>query len=74
MDDQLRTFRVRSRSFTPSFVFWRVAANSAAVKPPEKLTGVAGDVLQRSDTAFDTSRADSRSAPLYFSFPRSCRF
>ena len=53
-------------ALTPSFVFWRVAANLAAVKPPEILSGVAVDVLQQSDTTFDTNRVDSRSASLFF--------
>ena len=50
------------------FVFWRTAANFAAVKSPEKLIGVAFGVLRRSDTSFDTSRVNSRSAPSYFPF------
>ena len=40
MDDQLRTYRAGSRSFT-GFSFWRVAENSASVKSPEILAGVA---------------------------------
>ena len=55
-----------------SFVFRRAAANSAAVKSPEILTGVAVGVFQRSDTSFDTSRVDSQSALSYFPFLKSC--
>ena len=55
-----------------SFVFWRAAVNSAAVKsPPQILTGVALGVLQQSDTTYDTSRVNSRSALSYFPFLKS---
>ena len=47
------------------FVFQGAATNSAAVKSPEILTGVAIGDLQRS-YIFDTSRFDLRSEPLYF--------
>ena len=56
----------------PGFVFWRVAADSGAVKISEILTGVAVGVLQRSDAVFERSRVDSRSAALYFPFFKSC--
>ena len=57
---------VESSSGTlPCFVFWRAAANSAAIRSAEILSDV--DVLQPSDT-FNTSRVNSRSAPLNFPF------
>ena len=54
------------------FVFWRTAVNSAAVKSPELLIGVAAGVLQRSDTSFDTSRVESRSATRIFVSEKLC--
>ena len=50
----------------------RATANSAAVKSPETLTGVAIGVLECFHTSFDTSRVDSQSAPSYFLFLGSC--
>ena len=40
---------------SPSFVIWKTTANSAAVKSPEILIGVAVGVHQQSDTSFETS-------------------
>ena len=71
MDDQLRAYKVESRVLT-DFAFWREATNSTAVKTPEISTGVAVNVLQRSDTSLDTSQVDSRSASSYLPFLRSC--
>ena len=40
-------------------VFRKTAANSAALKSPEILTGVAIGAYQQSDTSFNTSELDS---------------
>ena len=56
----------------PGFVFWRAAANSAAVKSLEIFTGVTVGVFQRSNTFFITIAIDLKSAPLYFPILRRC--
>ena len=57
----------------PGFVFWRAAANCAAVISPEILTSVVGHWCPPTERHFfDSNLVDSGSASSYFPFLRNC--